>query len=96
MSFTYSKPELLLTTTAMLEGHEILEYKGLAVGEAIIGANIFRDLFAAVRDIAGGRAGACSTIRASSRLKRCRKRRKVWAPMRSSVSISIMRRSIRC
>lgn len=58
MVFKYNKSGLLLTTTPMLEGHEIVEYKGLVVGEAIIGANIFRDLFASVRDIVGGRSGA--------------------------------------
>lgn len=58
MAFTYQKTGFLLTTTPSLEGQQIVEYKGLVVGEAIIGANIFRDLFAAVRDIVGGRSGA--------------------------------------
>jgi uncharacterized protein YbjQ (UPF0145 family) len=58
MALTYQKSGFVLTTTPTLEGHEIVEYRGLVVGEAIIGANIFRDLFAAVRDIVGGRSGA--------------------------------------
>ncbi len=58
MAFTYQKPDFLLTTTPGLEGHEILEYKGLVVAEAIIGANIFRDFFAAVRDVVGGRSAS--------------------------------------
>jgi len=58
VAFTYRKPGFLLTTTPTLEGHEIVEYKGLVVGEAIIGANIFRDFLAAVRDVVGGRSGA--------------------------------------
>jgi len=58
MAFTYQKPGFLLTTTPSLEGHEILEYKGLVVAEAIIGANIFRDFFAAVRDVVGGRSAS--------------------------------------
>lgn len=58
MAFTYRKQDLLLTTTPALEGYDIVEYKGLVVGEAIIGANLFRDLLASVRDIVGGRSGA--------------------------------------
>jgi len=49
---------MLVTTTHSVEGRRILEYQGLVTGEAILGANIFRDLFAAVRDIVGGRSGA--------------------------------------
>ncbi|AIR61460.1 hypothetical protein LH23_12570 [Cedecea neteri] len=46
------------TTTPGLEGHTIAEYCGVVTGEAILGANIFRDFFAGVRDIVGGRSGA--------------------------------------
>ena len=46
-----------LTTTPTFEGRRIARYVGIVHGEAIIGANIFRDMFAAVRDIVGGRAG---------------------------------------
>jgi uncharacterized protein YbjQ (UPF0145 family) len=49
---------MIRTTTNTLEGREIEEYLGVVVGEAILGANIFKDLFGAVRDIVGGRAGA--------------------------------------
>ncbi len=56
MATEFHRAGFLLTTTATLEGHEITAYKGIVVSEAIIGANIFRDLFARVRDIVGGRA----------------------------------------
>lgn len=46
------------TTTPGLEGHTITAYCGVVTGEAILGANIFRDFFAGVRDIVGGRSGA--------------------------------------
>lgn len=46
------------STTHTLEGHTIVEYCGVVTGEAIMGANIFRDFFAGVRDIVGGRSGA--------------------------------------
>ncbi len=49
---------MIVTTTNTLEGRRIVDYRGIVVGEAIMGANVFRDLFAQVRDIVGGRAGA--------------------------------------
>ncbi len=49
---------MLISTTDTIEGHRIAEYKGLVTGEAILGANIFRDIFAGIRDIVGGRSGA--------------------------------------
>ena len=49
---------MILSTTPSLEGRQILEYRGIVVGEAILGANIFKDLFAELRDIIGGRSGA--------------------------------------
>ncbi|MFP1731772.1 heavy metal-binding domain-containing protein [Lonsdalea quercina] len=47
-----------LSTTPTLEGFVITEYCGVVAGEAILGANIFRDFFAGIRDIVGGRSGA--------------------------------------
>jgi uncharacterized protein YbjQ (UPF0145 family) len=49
---------MLLTTTSALEGHRIDHYLGIVQGEAILGANVFKDLFAGIRDIVGGRSGA--------------------------------------
>lgn len=49
---------MIITTTPTLEGHPVRDYLGIVTGEAIIGANIVKDLFAAVRDVVGGRAGA--------------------------------------
>jgi uncharacterized protein YbjQ (UPF0145 family) len=49
---------MLVTTTNSLEGHRIVEYLGLVSGEAILGANIFKDFFAGIRDIVGGRSAA--------------------------------------
>lgn len=49
---------MILSTTPTLEGKTIREYRGIVAGEAILGANIFKDLFAGIRDIIGGRAGA--------------------------------------
>ena len=49
---------MLITTTHTLEGQQISEYLGLVSGEAILGANIFKDFFASIRDIVGGRSAA--------------------------------------
>ncbi len=49
---------MIVTTTPSVEGYHISDYKGIVVGEAIMGANVVRDLFAAVTDIVGGRSGA--------------------------------------
>jgi uncharacterized protein YbjQ (UPF0145 family) len=49
---------MLVVTTPSVEGRVISQYLGLVSGEAILGANIFRDLFAGIRDIVGGRSAA--------------------------------------
>ncbi len=49
---------MLHTTTSQLQGYKIERYLGIVTGEAILGANIFKDIFAGFRDIFGGRSGA--------------------------------------
>ena len=53
---------MLLTTTNALEGKHITRYYGIVSGETIIGANIFRDFFASICDIVGGRSGAYEQV----------------------------------
>ena len=53
---------MLISTTNTIEGRTIVTYYGLVTGEAILGANVFRDLFAGVRDIVGGRSGAYEKV----------------------------------
>ena len=48
---------MILTTTPSVEGRPIREYKGIVTGEAILGANVFKDVFAGIRDLVGGRSG---------------------------------------
>lgn len=48
---------MLTVTSDGIEGRKIVEYLGIVSGDAIVGANIFRDVFARVRDVVGGRAG---------------------------------------
>jgi uncharacterized protein YbjQ (UPF0145 family) len=49
---------MILTTTPSIDGRSVERYLGIVTGEAILGANLFRDLFANIRDIVGGRSGA--------------------------------------
>ena len=49
---------MIVTTTPTVEGRRIRDYKGIVCGEAVLGANVFRDLFAGIRDIVGGRSAS--------------------------------------
>ena len=49
---------VIVTTTPNIEGKQITAYRGIVTGEAIMGANIFKDLFAGIRDIVGGRSAS--------------------------------------
>lgn len=48
---------MLLVTTDSVEGRRVVDYLGIVSGDAIVGANMFRDFFARIRDVVGGRAG---------------------------------------
>ena len=58
---------IVVTTTPTIEGRPIQQYLGIVTGEVIVGANIFRDLFANIRDIVGGRSGSYERILAEAR-----------------------------
>jgi uncharacterized protein YbjQ (UPF0145 family) len=53
---------MLISTTSTLDGHRISKYHGLVSGEAILGANVFRDFFAGIRDVLGGRSGSYEKV----------------------------------
>ena len=53
---------MLVTTTNTIEGKRIVKYLGLVTGETIIGANIFKDFFAGIRDVIGGRSGSYERV----------------------------------
>lgn len=53
---------MLLTTTSQISGKEITEYKGIVNGEVILGANVFRDIMASIRDFIGGRSAAYEEV----------------------------------
>ena len=57
---------MIISTTTSIEGRPVSQYLGVVTGEVIVGANIFKDLFAGVRDIVGGRSGSYeSTLRSA-------------------------------
>ncbi|OBX20075.1 hypothetical protein A9995_03980 [Erythrobacter sp. QSSC1-22B] len=60
---------MIVTTTHTIEGRPIREYLGIVTGEVIVGANLFRDLFANIRDIVGGRSGSYERILGEAREK---------------------------
>ncbi len=53
---------MLVSTTPTIEGRPVRDYLGVVAGEAILGANIFRDVFASVRDVIGGRSGSYEKV----------------------------------
>ncbi|WP_310216540.1 heavy metal-binding domain-containing protein [Neorhizobium sp. 2083] len=53
---------MIVTTTSTIEGKAIAEYRGIVTGEAILGTNIFRDLFAGIRDLVGGRSASYEQV----------------------------------
>ena len=58
---------ILVTTTPTIEGRPIQDYLGIVTGEVIVGANLFRDLFANIRDIVGGRSSSYERILSEAR-----------------------------
>lgn len=53
---------MILTTTTLVEGRPVKEYKGVVTGETIIGANFVKDFFASIRDVIGGRSGSYEKV----------------------------------
>ena len=58
---------MIVSTTPTIEGRPVRDYLGVVAGEAILGANIFRDVFASVRDVIGGRSGSYEKVLRSAR-----------------------------
>jgi uncharacterized protein YbjQ (UPF0145 family) len=58
----WTRSGLIISTTPLVDGRKVAEYLGLVSGETIMGANIFRDFFAGIRDIVGGRAGSYEEV----------------------------------
>lgn len=57
----YERKHLIISTTPEIQGKQIQEYLGLVAGEAVFGANVFKDFLAGLRDVVGGRSGVYET-----------------------------------
>lgn len=80
---------MILSTTDSLEGHKITAYLGIVTGEAIMGANIVRDLFASITDVIGGRSGAYEAKLADARETAMREMKEQAARLGANAIIGI-------
>jgi uncharacterized protein YbjQ (UPF0145 family) len=81
--------KMILTTTDTIEGRTIADYKGIVTGEAILGTNIFRDLFAGIRDLVGGRSGAYEEVLKEARETALRELREQAAALGANAVIGV-------
>ena len=80
---------MLRSTTPTLEGRPIRQYHGVVTGEAIIGANIFKDMFASIRNVVGGRAGAYESTLSDAREAAMEDMREVAAKLGANAIVGI-------
>lgn len=80
---------MITTTTPTVDGHRVTQYLGIVTGETIIGANIFRDLFASVRDIVGGRSGSYEKVLGEARETALREMRERAALLGANAVIGV-------
>ena len=69
MAGPWGKPDsgMIVTTTTAVEGRPVRDYLGVVTGEVIVGANLFRDIFASITDLVGGRSGKYEEVLARAR-----------------------------
>jgi uncharacterized protein YbjQ (UPF0145 family) len=63
---------MIVTTTDAVEGRRIVQYLGIVAGDAVIGANLFRDFFASITDVIGGRSGSYEATMSEGRMEALR------------------------
>lgn len=80
---------MLLTTTPTIEGRPIQQYLGIVTAEAIIGANIVKDIFAGIRDIVGGRSGTYERVIEQARVSALRELEQKAADMGANAVVGI-------
>ncbi|HZH95987.1 MAG TPA: heavy metal-binding domain-containing protein [Flavisolibacter sp.] len=80
---------MLLTTTPTIEGQPIRQYMGIVTAEAIIGANIVKDIFAGIRDIVGGRSGTYERVIEEARMNALRELEGKAATMGANTVVGI-------
>jgi len=80
---------MIVTTTNVIEGRTISSYKGIVFGESIIGANIFKDFLAGIRDIVGGRSGSYEGVMVEARENALREMEQRAAAMGANAIIGV-------
>ena len=80
---------MIVTTTPTIEGRPVQQYLGVVTGEVIVGANMFRDLFASIRDIVGGRSGSYEDVLARARMQALEEMKQFAAGMGGNAVIGV-------
>ncbi|MFA5325619.1 MAG: heavy metal-binding domain-containing protein [Bacteroidales bacterium] len=80
---------MLMITTNVIQGKEIVKYYGMVTGEVIIGANIFKDILASVRDIVGGRSSTYERVISDARIQATNEMRKQAEALGANAVIGI-------
>jgi len=80
---------MIVTTTHTIEGRPVQQYLGVVTGEVIVGANMFRDLFASIRDIVGGRSGSYEDVLARARMQALEEMKQFAAGMGGNAVVGV-------
>ncbi len=80
---------MIVTTTSTIEGRPVQQYLGVVTGEVIVGANMFRDLFASIRDIVGGRSGSYEDVLARARMQALEEMKQFAAGMGGNAVVGV-------
>ena len=80
---------MIVTTTPTVEGRPVQQYLGVVTGEVIVGANMFRDLFASIRDIVGGRSGSYDDVLARARMQALEEMKQFAAGMGGNAVVGV-------
>ena len=80
---------MIVTTTPTSEGRPVQQYLGVVTGEVIVGANMFRDLFASIRDIVGGRSGSYEDVLARARMQALEEMKQFAAGMGGNAVVGV-------
>lgn len=80
---------MLTTTTPTIEGRRIVQYYGIVSGETIIGANLFRDLFASIRDVVGGRSASYEEVLRESKTSALREMEEQAAALGANAVVGV-------
>jgi uncharacterized protein YbjQ (UPF0145 family) len=80
---------MIVTTTPTIDGRPVQQYLGVVTGEVIVGANMFRDLFASIRDIVGGRSGSYEDVLARARMQALEEMKQFAAGMGGNAVVGV-------